>query len=82
MNKLHIMAKRGTTFGTNFDGDVNMPYAEAFIDGFKACVKHLNEEIELERKNLTKYNYLGERMFALKMYQDTMNEMLKKLEEE
>lgn len=81
MNKLQIMGK-SSMFGKKLNSDPNAAYNEAFIDGFKVCIMNLNEAIELEKSNLKLYNFLGERHFALKMYQDTMNEMLKRLEEE
>lgn len=83
MNKLQIMAK-SAMFGKRFNSQPSEPigvYTESFIDGFKSCINTLNEKIELEQKQLKLYDCLGERHFALKMYQDTMNEMLKKLEE-
>ena len=57
-------------------------HTEGFIEGFNACVKMINEQLELEKESIKGYNYMGERSFALKMYQDRVNKLLKELNEE
>lgn len=57
-------------------------HTEGFIEGFKYCVQHINELIELEKEVIKGYNYMNERLFALKMYQERINKALKELEEE
>jgi hypothetical protein len=57
-------------------------HTEGFIEGFNFCMKLINTQIELEKETIKGYSYMGERLFALNMYQDRVNKMLKELEEE
>jgi hypothetical protein len=81
MKKLESMAK-ASNYKKIVQEDPYKAHTEGFIEGFNACVKMINEQLELEKESIKGYNYMGERSFALKMYQDRVNKLLKELNEE
>src|SRR5271170_490352 len=81
MKKLESMAK-ASNFKESPQEDPYKAHTEGFIEGFNACITMINEQIELEKVTIRGYNYMGERLFALNMYQNRVNKMLKELEEE
>lgn len=81
MSKLKSIAK-AANYKVNVQEDPYKAHTEGFMEGFRHCVSHINELIDLEKESIKGYNYMGERLFALKMYQDRINKALKELEEE
>lgn len=81
MSKLKNIAK-AANYKMIPQEDPYKAHTEGFMEGFKYCVGHINELIELEKESIKGYNYMGERLFALKMYQDRVNKALKELEED
>jgi hypothetical protein len=81
MNKLQSIAK-AANFKMIPQEDPYKAHTEGFIEGFNFCIKLINEQIKLEKEKIKGYNYMGERLFALNMYEERVHKMLKELEEE
>jgi CO dehydrogenase/acetyl-CoA synthase gamma subunit (corrinoid Fe-S protein) len=81
MKKIESMAK-ASNIKKIVQEDPYKAHTEGFIEGFNACIKIVNEAIEEEKTKLKDYPIMGERLFALKMYQERVNKLLKELEEE
>lgn len=55
---------------------------ESFTDGFKSAFKAINESLTEEINRLEQYPMMGERIFALKLYMNKMDNILKESDSE
>jgi hypothetical protein len=81
MKKIESIAK-ASNIKLIVQEDPYKAHTEGFIEGFQVCIKMINDALELEKETISSYNYMGERLLALKMYQERVNKLLKELEEE
>jgi hypothetical protein len=80
MSKLSSLAKDSSRKFDLYDfHDENDRYITAFINGFEAAFKELREQALAKIEHLKQYEMMNERIFALKTYMDTMDEMLKEM---
>jgi hypothetical protein len=80
MSKLSSLAKdslRNTDITNHFDE--NDLYVTAFMTGFESAIKILKENATNRIEHLKQYEMMTERIYALKVYMDTIDDMLKEM---
>jgi hypothetical protein len=75
MSKISSLAKDSAK--TINDPILKIAFITGFENGFEAAFTVLREQTLAKVKHLKQYEMMTERIFALKTYMDTMDEMLK-----
>jgi hypothetical protein len=80
MSKLSSLAKDASrTCEYDLTGEEKIFYESGFEKGFEAAFKELKEQTTLKIAHLEQYPMMTERIFALKAYIKTMDEMLEEM---
>jgi hypothetical protein len=78
MSKLSSLAKDHVR-NKCYDKEAEDYVYDSYIDGFEAAFKIMGEELNKKMTKMEQYPMMGERIFAIKTYIKTMEEMLEEM---